>query len=84
MCLICLEFDIMSIIEIRRNLSEMKTSLGTHADEVSKRMRQREVEETSTELVAKWKATGLLDHLRGRSIEDLKRLQSMVPQGAGR
>ena len=46
MCIICVEFqkERLTIDEARRNLGEMKESLGEHADEVEAMLREKEIE----------------------------------------
>ena len=46
MCLICVEFDRMTLVEARRNLTEMRISIGEeHAKEVDKKIEERAIEE---------------------------------------
>lgn len=45
MCLICVEFDKLTTVELRRNFEEMKGSLGDHSREVEDSIVDRELKE---------------------------------------
>ena len=74
MCLICVEFQKLTIEEAKRNLGEMAAGLGDHASVVEEKIKEKEFSDTVKGLVEKWKATGLLNGLEGLSIAELARL----------
>lgn len=67
MCLICIEFDKLSNIEAERNLGEMRSSLGEHADVVEMKIVGRKLRQ-------KWEKTGLLKGLEGMTNADIARI----------
>lgn len=46
MCLICIEFNKLSDDEVSRNLGEMRSNLGDHADEVQGKLNDRRLSRT--------------------------------------
>lgn len=50
MCLICVEFQKLSISECQRNLTEMRSGLGDHATEVDAMIQQRAMDEVKDDL----------------------------------
>lgn len=48
MCLICIEFDKLSLVEIKRNLGEMKDVPAQHAADVIRRAEKEKKDEDSS------------------------------------
>ena len=54
MCLICVEFDKLSLIEAKRNFGEMTDLDPKHAEEVRKKIREREDLEFTRRIERQW------------------------------